>query len=256
MSATLVLLFACSTDPVGPNNDGRSIRTVAIQDGRPSIDSASEHVKWLQLRPDGLYDDQGRLRFDRKTVARLKIDKAFEIHRQMKLHMIKRFGEELRKRAFRYQPQPALIAQRLTPGQTSLSLAPPTAPRFAVAWDDPCMFDATVMCENEYGGEIESMFGSGSAGGDGSAPNCADILTKEANAYAAYYTTQQQYWQVSTAGVGAYGSGIVEATLMALYDQMQSYMADAKNWFNIAVSLGCIKPVIVTQPGADPPADF
>lgn len=52
----------------------------------------------------------------------------------------------------------------------------PGLPKFAVAADDPCMFDATVWCANSFGGELGMDSWGSSAIANAGGP-CDDLLS-------------------------------------------------------------------------------
>jgi hypothetical protein len=115
----------------------------------------------------------------------------------------------------------------------------------AVAADDPCFFDATIWCSNEYGGELG---GGGSGGGSysGAAPtddgslDCSFIRTNIANAWAAYVDAQRVYMELAGWVTDApFSNGVMEGALEAQYSKMQSYLADYNLWRGLATRYKC-----------------
>jgi hypothetical protein len=163
--AALLVLAGCERNPVSPD-DFTPRSNVVIRDPRMFAPIAVEAPRWLVLRDDGLYNDQGRRRLSRQRVNALHIDKAFELHRRVKLGLLTQ--KPARTAAARAissgAPKSGTAIEVGSPSRAfrpNLTLRPPTAPRLAVAADDPCFFDATIWCANELGGEL----GTGASGG-------------------------------------------------------------------------------------------
>jgi hypothetical protein len=110
---------------------------------------------------------------------------------------------------------------------------------WAVAADDPCFFDATVWCENEYGGEIGGG-GSGGGGGDSGSFDCGFLKTQMANSWGAYTAAQASYIEmVGWVTDAPFSSGVIEGALSVQYSKMQSYLADYNVWRGLATRYRC-----------------
>ena len=189
-------------------------------------------------------------RLSRGLVNKYGIDRAFEVHRQAKLLIL-----EVRAKTGHAKPafstgvsQLSLGADGDRNGSSIHLLSPPIGPRLAVAADDPCMFDATVWCENEYGGELEGLGGGSTAsGGDGGdydpatdAPNCGSIISKMNYALTQYNAARDRYFEMAGwVTDGPASTGVIEGMLMSQYDTMMSYYADYKLWWGLAMKYRC-----------------
>lgn len=247
--AAVLLLVGCESHPFAPDESTFVQARVSRQD------VASEPValgapRWLILRPDGMYDDQGRRRLSRAKVNALHIDQAFELHRKAKLQWINQ-GARSSRRDHGSVARPSANAATATIANPQLTIRPnviltaPSGPRLAVAADDPCFFDATIWCSNEYGGELG---GGGSGGGSysGAAPtddgslDCSFIRTNMANAWAAYVDAQRVYMELAGWVTDApFSNGVMEGALEAQYSKMQSYLADYNLWRGLATRYKC-----------------
>ena len=124
----------------------------------------------------------------------------------------------------------------------------PTGPRLAVAADDPCFFDATIWCSNEFGGELGTGASGGGSGGDpGEAPaddgtlNCSFLLSNMANAWKAYLDAQAVNFEMAGSVTDApFSNGVMEGALTAQYSKMMSYLADYNTWKALASRYKCI----------------
>ena len=258
----ILLLVGCDSNPVGPDD---ATLAATISRSEPVIAPSFEirrpdAPRWLQIRGDGLYDDQGVRRLSAERVHSLGIDKAFELHRKAKLEWLKerekkastgttsagqliRLSTNATREAIR--PGSPTAARVLRPASRTLTV--PTSVSRAVAADDPCFFDATIWCTDEYGGEL----GGGAAGGgtgtgpstspsDYSSTDCSFIRSSMNNAYAAYARAQAVYMEmVGSVTDAPFSNGVIEGALQAQYSKMQSYLADYNTWKNLATKYHC-----------------
>jgi hypothetical protein len=158
-------------------------------------------------------------------VRALRVDRVFEMHRQDKL-------ERLQRAASRHTIP--------VPGEVS----------HAVAADDPCFFDATVWCQNEYGGELGGGAGGGGGGSSGDSGSsyddgtmgCANLVNNMNYAYRMYIQAQALYMEMASESPGEGGAvpGLYEGALSAQYSKMMSYRDDYNTWRNLAIRYRCI----------------
>ena len=158
----VLIAIGCDNTPLAPDDSTPPAAAVTTEQivAHETNWQQSDTPRWLQLRPDGLYDDRGMRRLSSERVRQLGIDRAFELHRQTKTVWLKE-----RQKAVLTVGTSSTVDQRMAPaGKVARArtvspgiarrLTVPISPRLAVASDDPCFFDASIWCSNEYGGEL------------------------------------------------------------------------------------------------------
>lgn len=249
LGAVVMVMVGCDSHPLAP--DGAGTRKDVRAEQTAAVATAMPAARWLTLRSDGLYDDQGRRRLSRERVKALHIDNAFELHRQAKAEWLNQSAKgSTRVQGTTTHSRRALATSatnQILRVRANLSLSVPSGPRLAVAADDPCFFDARVWCSNELGGELPMASGGGEAGGNPGDPNeygsmdCSFILASMTRAYAAYLQALNNLIETSGEGPGPdpFSGGLMEAVLQTRYETMQSYLADYNTWKALAAKYKC-----------------
>ena len=89
--AAVTVLAGCESNPMGPGAPRTADPAMERGEGTPT--RSTYRPRWLTLREDGLYDDQGTRRMSRGRVNQVHLDRVFEQHRALKGLLIKARAE-------------------------------------------------------------------------------------------------------------------------------------------------------------------
>jgi hypothetical protein len=198
-----------------------------------------EQPRWLTMRADGIYDDQGRRRITRGRANALHLDRIFELHRAAKAEIIRRresqrgVSSEAPSLGFPTSGTSSALRGSLSVNSSGL-LRGITGPRPMVAAGDPCYFDATLWCANSYGSELGIAVGSGS--GSGSGPGgCAALVDTLAAEWVPIFQTFGDWLYSNLNRFADANDNTIGAELNAQLDIVvplfEQYVWDARRYF-------------------------
>jgi hypothetical protein len=226
--AAMLMMTACASPDSPTAPDGAS----------PSVSATSNHAilgigsrKALRIAEEGVYDGTGRLVISRERVEHSHLREAFETHRRIKLLLIR-----LAQASVAAHPTAPSFSRATTDGVLG-----PSGPRYLLAQDDPCQFDATVWCEGTDDGFVPPTVSSSGTPPDASNPfGCGQI------AYSLYSVTQQWHQtkasifeMASSSGGDPVLAGIYEGIITALIDKQNEEEKTLNNLAMLMTKYSC-----------------